>query len=236
MFRLRILLNGKMSKLKRKIVIIIGSILLVHVLAGFYGCKVLFMDPPEYMERAVAGKPYDAIIVPGVPFENGAWSTVMKGRVLWSYYLYKNGWTKNVIYSGSSVYTPFIEAKIMAMYAEKLGIPKEHIYTETQAEHSTENVYYGYKVGEKLGFKSIALATDPFQTKTLISFINKLKINIPVLPMVYDRIDSLNVGNPDIDSMQAYVTPFIALPERESLWKRLQGTMGKRIKYDLKDI
>ena len=208
----------------------------MHVLAGFYGCKILFLDPPAYFDQAVAGKPYDAIIVPGVPFENGAWSRVMKGRVLWSYYLFKNGFTKNVIYSGSSVYTPFVEGKIMALYAEKLGIPREHIFSETHAEHSTENVYYGYRMGVNLGFKRMALATDPFQTKTLLSFIRKLKINMPVIPMVYDKLDSMEVVNPAIDSMQAYVTPFIPLPEREGFWKRLRGTMGKRIKYDNRDI
>ena len=82
-----------------------------------------------------------AIIVPGIPFNNGNWDSVMKGRVLWSYVLYKNGYTKNVIYSGSAVYSPYFEAVIMGLYAEQLGIPREHIFCETKARHSTENVY-----------------------------------------------------------------------------------------------
>jgi uncharacterized SAM-binding protein YcdF (DUF218 family) len=221
---------------KRKSKIIVTIIIALHVVVGFYGCKLIFIDPPEYFERASINKPYDAIIVPGVPFENGAWSSVMKGRVLWSWYLYKNGFAKNVIYSGSSVYTPFVEGKIMAMYAEKLGIPKENIFSETHAEHSTENVYYGYKLGQHLGFKSMALATDPFQTKTLLSYIKKLKISMPVIPMVYERMDSLKYDEPVIDTMQAYVTPFTSITEREGFWKRLRGTMGKRIKYDRSDI
>lgn len=222
--------------MKRKLKILVGSVILIHILAGGFGCKVLFMDPKKTFERAQAEKPYDAVIVPGVPFKNGSWDYVMKGRVLWSYYLFKNGFTKNVIYSGSSVYTPFIEGKIMALYAEKLGIPKGNIFYETKAEHSTENVYYSYKMGEKLGFKSMALATDPFQSKTLVSFINNLDIVMPVIPMVYERLDSMLIGEIVIDSMQAYVTPFVALPERESFWKRFRGTMGKHIVYDPKDI
>jgi len=194
------------------------------------------MDAPEYFERSAVNKPYDAIIVPGVPFDNGTWSPVMRSRVLWSYYLYKHGYTKNVIYSGSSVYTPFVEAKIMAMYAEKLGIPKENIFSETSAEHSTENVYYSYRLGLKQGFKKMALATDPFQTKTLMSYIDKLNIDLPVLPMVYERMDSLLINDPVIDPKDAFVTPFVALPDREGFWKRLRGTMGKRIKYDAGDI
>lgn len=210
--------------------------ILVHLVAGIYGCKILFIDPPEYFEHAETQKPFDAIIVPGVPFEKGSWSPVMKSRVLWSYYLYKNGFTKNVIYSGSSVYTPFVESKIMALYGEQLGIPKENIFAETTAEHSTENVYYSYQLGLKHGFKKMALATDPFQTKTLLSFIQKLKIDLPVIPMVYEKMDSLLVTDPVIDSMQAFVNPFVPLPERESMWKRLKGTMGKRIKYNNADI
>ena len=58
---------------------------------------------------------YDVIVVPGVPFENGQWSSIMKGRILWSKYLYDIGIARNVMYSGSAVYTPYNEAEIMAL-------------------------------------------------------------------------------------------------------------------------
>jgi vancomycin permeability regulator SanA len=74
--------------------------------------------------KALYQTPYDAIIVPGVPLENGMWSPTMKARVYWSVYLYKKGIAKNIIYSGSAVYTPYIEAQVMALYAEQLGVPK----------------------------------------------------------------------------------------------------------------
>ena len=118
----------------------------------------------QYLEKA-REENYDIIVVPGVPFENGQWSYTMKGRVFWSKYMYDNGITKNIMYSGGAVYTPYVEAEIMALYAEKLGIKKENIYTEALAEHSTENIYYGYRKSRKLGFERIALATDAFQAK-----------------------------------------------------------------------
>jgi hypothetical protein len=65
------------------------------------------------------------------------------------------GSAKNVMYSGSSVYSPYYEGEVMAMYAAAIGIPKEHIFTETKAEHSTENLYYGYHKSRKLGFKKL---------------------------------------------------------------------------------
>lgn len=69
------------------------------------------------------------------------------------------------MYSGSSAYSPYYEGEIMALYAIAIGIPKENVFTETRAEHSTENLFYVYLKAKKLGFTHIALATDPFQAK-----------------------------------------------------------------------
>jgi hypothetical protein len=174
-------------------------------------------------------KKYDIIVVPGVPFQNGKWSNTMKERVYWSKYLYDKGIAKNVMYSGSAVYSPYCEAKIMALYAEKLGMRKENIFTETRAEHSTENIYYSYKKARKLGFHRIALASDPFQTKMLKSFIHKkMKAEIGLIPMVTDTLKAMknNMTDPHIDYEKAFVDQFTPLPDRENFLKRLRGTEG----------
>ena len=156
----------------------------------------------------------------------------MKARVLWSYVLYKDGYTKNIIYSGSSVYSPYYEGMIMALYAEKLGIPKGHIFCETEANHSTENIYYSYLLAHKLGFKSIALATDPFQSYMLRRFTRR-RFETPIyhLPFVTDTLAVYNHLDPKIDPAPAKDYKFISITERESFWKRLKGTMGKDIKW-----
>jgi len=177
-------------------------------------------------------KPLDAIIVPGVPFNNGGWDSVMKGRVLWSYILYKNGYAKNVIYSGSAVYSHYYEGIIMGLYAEQLGIPREHIFYETKARHSTENVYYSYLLARDHGFKSIGLATDPFQSSLLRGFTRKrFETQIWHLPMITDSLKQYNYLDPKIDPKPALADSFISITENESLWKRLQGTMGKDIDW-----
>jgi hypothetical protein len=173
--------------------------------------------------------PYDIVIVPGVPLENGKWSYTMKGRVCWSKYLYDKRITKNVIYSGAAVYSPYCEAEIMALYAEKLGIPKEHIFTETRAEHSTENVYYSYKKARNLGFKRIALASDQFQTKMLRRFTRiKVSKQVGLIPIVSDTLEPITsqMTDPEIDIQKAFKQNFKALPERENFLKRLKGTRG----------
>jgi hypothetical protein len=175
---------------------------------------------------------YDIVVVPGVPLEKGRWSRTMKGRVYWSKFLYDQGIAKNIMYSGSSVYSPYFEGEVMALYAEALGIPKEHIFSETRAEHSTENIYYSYYKALSLGFKRVALASDPFQTKVLKNFIRK-KINseIGLIPMVGDtmRAMSSRMSDPRIKYLETYNKDFISIKDRESFWQRLRGTAGLNI-------
>ena len=156
----------------------------------------------------------------------------MKGRVYWSKYLYDKGIAKNIIYSGAAVYSPYYEGKIMALYAEALGIPKEHIFSEIKAEHSTENIYYSFKLAKKLGFKRIALASDPFQTKLLRKYIRKkIDPSIAIIPFVVDTLKLIEPGmiDPPIDYQQAFKKDFISLKQREGFWKRWRGTRGKNV-------
>lgn len=170
------------------------------------------------------------VIVPGYPFKDNAWDDVMKMRVYWAKHLYDIGVAKNIIFSGSAVYSPYYEAKIMKLYAEKIGIPSAHIFTETKAEHSTENLYYSYYKAKKMGFKTIAFATDPFQSRMMNSFIHKkMKNDIAQIPIVYDVLRGMDLKNPLINSKDAYDSTFVSLVDRESFWKRLNGTRGKNI-------
>ena len=102
---------------------------------------------------------------------------VFKARILWPKYLFENGITKNIIFSGAAVYNPYVEAKIMKMYAESLHIPSANIFIETQPEHYTENVYYSILMAKQMGFKNIAVTTDQYQAIIIIiikNFIKKL--------------------------------------------------------------
>lgn len=184
------------------------------------------------LKEAEQSASFDAIIVPGVPFENGRWDTIMKGRVYWSKYLYDHGIAKNIIYSGSAVYSPYYEAEIMALYAEALGIPVEHIFTETKAEHSTENLYYGYKKAQQLGFKKVALASDPFQAKLLRGYARRrVSTDIQIIPMIVDTLKKMQpqMSDPQIPYAKAYKENFISITQRDSFWKRLKGTIRGNI-------
>jgi hypothetical protein len=209
---------------------------LVAVIACWLtGCSFSSKTTQQLFAKAKIEQ-YDMVVVPGVPFEDSLWSRTMKGRVYWSKYLYDQGIAKNIMYSGGAVHTGYCEAEIMALYAEALGIPKEHIFTETKAEHSTENIYYSYKKARKLGYQKIALASDPFQTKQLRRYVRKkVSAGVALIPFVVDTLKVLepNFTNPTIDYEKAAAKNFVPLKNREGFWKRLRGTLGKNINKQL---
>jgi hypothetical protein len=214
--------------MKLKILIPAAALLTITALSS---CFYTSRESKKLFEKAKKEQ-FDVIIVPGIPFEEDGWSHTMKGRVYWSKYLYDKGITKNIIYSGAAVYTPYYESEIMAMYARALGIPKEHIFTETTAEHSTENIYYSYQLAKKMGFNKVALASDPYQTKMLSIFTRrKVSKDIVLIPFVFDTLKVLepHMITPAIDSTQAYKPDFISITKRESFWKRVRGTLGGNI-------
>lgn len=206
---------------------------LIMVIISFLTVSCLKRSAEKTFNENLTNKPYDAIIVPGFPYEDTTWHEVMMIRVYWSHYLYENKITKNIIYSGSAVYSPYVESKIMKEYGIALGIPSEHIFTDTLAEHSTENVYYSYKLAKNLGFKKIALATDPFQATMLKSFVKQKKLDVDFLPIVFDTLREMDKPEPVIDPSGAFVKDFEPLKEREGFFKRIGGTMGKNINDDV---
>lgn len=174
---------------------------------------------------------YDAIIIPGSPCDGKSWSLTVKMRLLWAKYLFDNGLAKNIIVSGSSVYTEYNEAKVMAIYAEAMGIPRANIFKETEAEHSTENVYYSMNVAKKQGFKKVAIATDGIQLTFLLRhFMKQEKLNIDKLPVNLNLIRSMDHKEPSVNLASAIDIGFVSVKNRETVRERLRGTRGKHIK------
>ncbi|HNP19730.1 MAG TPA: YdcF family protein [Fulvivirga sp.] len=208
------------------ILILHGVVILCFVILFFY---IRHLTVSTFQE-ASQNKPYDAIIVPGYPFSDSTWHNITKTRVYWSKYLYDNGYTKNIIFSGSAVYTPYIESVIMKIYGEAIGLPSDHLYSETKAEHSTENLYYSLQLAKQMGFTKIALATDPLQSFFLMGFARNQDYKIDYLPIQYKILDKLNLISPNIDPSSAFVDNFVSLPDRQGYFERFNGTLGNHIK------
>jgi len=185
-------------------------------------------------DRALIEKPFDVIIVPGVPYEKEKTTSVMKMRIFWAKHLYDSGFTKNIIFSGSAVYSPYVESIAMKIIADTLGIPFDHTFFETKAEHSTENVYYSWKMAKEMGFQKIALATDPFQSRLLRSFAKKYCPGVKSIPVVFDLLHIDDKPLPVIDATSAFRENFVSITDRETFWQRFKGTMGRRVKQEVK--
>jgi uncharacterized SAM-binding protein YcdF (DUF218 family) len=213
---------------KNQIIIVIMFSVAVFLISSFNSCAKSPGNEVDLIEENVV---YDAIIVPGVPYNDDYWTKILMARIHWANHLFKKGIAKNIIYSGSAVYTPYIEAEIMAMYGKELGIPAENIFTEINAEHSVENVYYSYQIAQKLGFKKVALATDPFQSRMMKGPSKRMKVDIDFIPFSMDMIDTLQVSDISIDADKAFVNDFVSLEERENFFQRLKGTIGRNIDY-----
>lgn len=196
------------------------------------GCLMLRGKEEVAATRRMGG--YDAIIVPGVPYEDKNMSSLMKMRVLWAAWLYKNGLARNVIFSGAAVYTPYVEARVMGAMAKKAGIPEQHIFYEEKAEHSTENMVFGYRLARSLGFQKIAIASDPVQTWMLSEVSEQFKLyDLGFLPMVPEKIRAeLQTVNLSVDIPPLNPATFTPLPERKSARERWRGTLGKEIPRD----
>mgnify|MGYP003952045897 CR=1 FL=1 len=212
----------------------IHSCFLIALLFLTLGCTVINpirSSPYRTFKSNIRGMPFDVIIVPGVPYHGETWSKTMRYRVLWSKFLIDKGYANNVIYSGSAVYSPFVESKIMALYGKELGIPEQNIFTEEKAEHSTENLFYSYEIAKQMGFIKIALATDPFQINNLRQYISKNNYDLTLLPLVVDSVIIMDQTEPNIINTSALVdtATFVSIKDRESILKRLGGTMGRNL-------
>ena len=220
-------------KRKRKLFLLFCTL---AVSAGFFAQTHFYYNtilrPLLLYSAAQRSAPYDAVIIPGIPCDGGKWGLIMKWRIYWSVYLYRNGIAKNIIYSGAAVYTPYTEALVMAMYAEKMGVPAEQIFVETKAEHTTENLYYSYQLAKEKKFNTVAFATDPFQTMKIEPYIKKFRLYVTLIPLVIPKVAQMENRDYGIESYKAYKLNFISIRDRETKEEQEFYSKGGRIKIE----
>ncbi|MFN8276376.1 MAG: YdcF family protein [Chitinophagales bacterium] len=212
-----------------------ARLLFLVVLGSFFTACTHTKWCIKKFHEAEKNGPYDAVIVPGTPYGDGALNPILAARILWAKMLFEKGITKHIIYSGAAVGTPYYEGMAMKIISDSLGVPSDKTFAEIKAEHSVENAYYGWQMAKSMGFKKIALATDPFQTIMLGKFGKKRCNGMPNIPVVYHwlpdtRKPDFHFPNVVLDS--AFVKDFIPLNVRESGAERYRGTRGKHIKFE----
>ncbi len=183
--------------------------------------KVAKRMTAQYLPNA----PYDVVIVPGIAYDTTTQQTNgFNARIVWAKTLYDRGVTKNIIFSGAACYSPYVEGQTMKLIAEAMGVPAQNVFAETKAEHGKENVYYSWLLAQKLGFKKVALAADPYQAFFLEGFIETNLPDMGILPIAVDSLKKLYLPVPKIDASSAFVKDFIPLNKRESFGTRIKHT------------
>jgi hypothetical protein len=199
----------------------------------FPGC-VLFRPSAEslYHKNLSRASCYDIIIVPGAPVNSAYSRKLVQMRVAWAVHLYKLGVTDKILMSGAAVSTPYKESVVMKQYAISMGVPAEDIYTEEKAQHTTENIWYGYHQAKELGCDRIAVATDAFQTKMIYGFSKRKVPDIAFLPLVPDTLSVLQDTLPKLDLEPYKIKDFVPLNKKQNRIERFRGTCGKHINYN----
>ncbi len=184
----------------------------------------------ENYNRYVTGAPYDVIIVPGLPYDTTQRNTLLKVRMFWAKSLYDKGIAKNIIFSGGAVHSPWVEGKVMKILADSMGIPPANTFTEEQAEHGNENLYYSCKLAQRLGFIKIAVATDQYQDFFLSRYINKKMPGLAQLPVCVDSFPVYDKKQlPHINPHWAFVTAFKPLNERVGRLDRIKASLNEEV-------
>ena len=198
-------------------------------------CTLIKHSPGKAYKKGLKYS-YDAVIIPGFPYDNGEWNSVIKFRLLWAKHLYEKGIAKNFIFSGAAVHTKYNEGYIMAMYAHKMGIPKKNIFIEPNAKHSSENIYYSLLICKEEGFKKIAIATDPIQSFLISNYIERIRntdIDYLTLQPRYIREHKF-YDEPTINYELAIEEDFIPLKNKEKFWERKKASLGLQIDYGMR--
>lgn len=192
-----------------KYLLVTGLIVLLLFKTGSY---FLRKNISETYQQSIRYAPFDVIIVPGIPYDSLNPNRMMKARMFWAKNLFDKGIARHIIFSGDAVHSPFVEGKCMKTIADSLGIPSNKTFSESKALHGVENIQLGMNMGKELGFKTMAIATDPFQFAYLRYYEKRDMISY--LPMPVDCMKTYDRPLPAIDTREMRVESFIPLKER----------------------
>jgi uncharacterized SAM-binding protein YcdF (DUF218 family) len=102
-------------------------------------------------------RPADAILVLGSKVKSGGMvSNTLKGRLDQGYALYRSGFSQRIIVSGGLGKEGYCEAKVMADYLERLGVPQRHILVDENGRNTWQSAL-NFK---GMNFRSVILVSS----------------------------------------------------------------------------
>ena len=106
---------------------------------------------------------FDAIIVLGYPATgDGSISADARARVLTGIREYRAGVAPHMIFTGGAAHNHFVEADVLARFAESQGVPASAVVEDRQALNTIQNAYYSVAILRAHGWSSAEIITAPY--------------------------------------------------------------------------
>lgn len=151
------------------VILLVITVLLVALIAAGLATVGYYLSPQSDLVKA------DAIVA----ISGGETAARTQEAVR----LYKDGWAPKLIFSGAALdpNSPS-NARIMALAAEKEGVPASDIYLDETSSNTRENAKNVSDIITSAGFKSIILVTSPYhQRRALIIFQRFLGSSVEII-------------------------------------------------------
>lgn len=155
-----------------------ATIAAVAYLFLFYTPFIWYLAEP--LKKSDAPRKMDAIVVfAGGVGESGKAGQGYQERVEYAVELYKEGYSKYIIFSSGYAYV-FEEAMVMKALAVSLGVPEEAIILENKAGNTYENVKYTKEILAERGWDEVLLVSSPYHMRRVSLVVRKIAKEIKV--------------------------------------------------------
>ena len=142
---------------------LLRQILLILLLAAFTAALLTGANYITVPTGNTNATHFDAILVLGSPANlDGSPSPEERQRVLEAVREYRAGIAPRLILSGAAAHNQFIEAHVMAQFAQSLGVPAADLIEEPQALNTIQNIYYSARILHAHGWSSAEVVSAPY--------------------------------------------------------------------------
>ncbi|MFA9558292.1 YdcF family protein [Evansella sp. AB-rgal1] len=160
--------------MKKLLIVLIACSLGLFIMVGYI---VYQYNSILKVGKTVEPTPADVIIVLGAGvWENGP-SPALKARLDRALEVYDEGLAKNFILTGGLGTFPPTEAEAMKEYLLNFGVPEEHMFLESLATNTEENLNNSKEIMDEEGWESAIIVTDVFHIKRALTIAEDLSID-----------------------------------------------------------
>ena len=171
---------------------------LPRLLAGLLALLPACLREVPLLSRAIE-IPRDVAVIPGCPSNgDGSMSHCQKRRAAWGSLLWQDGAVSAFIVSGADVHNPYRESEGLLLGLVALGVPRDRVFTETQALHTDENIAFSLDLVDSLGFHSVVVASEGLQAKGMCAMANRWAWDCVAAPLDERRIAAIVARIPEL--------------------------------------